>query len=91
MAPDHIDLVYRKVGENHIFASKGIKGLVHVGDSTLESAYESVLRVLNFHVLQTYGVEARYVCETGLEGLRQRIETGGECLFVQAVLEPIAA
>lgn len=91
MAPDHIDLVYRKVGDYHIFASKGIKGLVHVGHQDLNEACTRVLTALNCHVEQTYGVEAHYVCESGFAELSRKIASGGECEFVQAVLEPIAA
>jgi hypothetical protein len=88
MAPDHVDLVYRKVGDHHIFASKGIQGLVHVGHTDLERAYDDLLRVLNFHVTRTYGVEARYICDAGFDGLRKKIEADGECLFVEVVLDP---
>jgi hypothetical protein len=89
MAPDHIDLVYRRVGENHIFASKGIKGLVHVGHSDLEAARTNLLKALSTHVQKTYGVEARYDLE--FEGLKKKISSRGERLMVQAVLDQVAA
>jgi len=91
-APSHIDLVYRKVDGDHIFASKGIKGLVHVGHTDLEEAYARLLEALTFHVFHTYDVEAEYHCEAGFEGLQRKVQEGGDLLFVQAHLHsPLAA
>jgi hypothetical protein len=88
MAPGHIDLVYRKVDDEHIFASKGIKGLVHVGHTSLEQAYDRLLEALTFHVRHTYRVDARYDCERGFEGLKKKVHEGGELVFVHAHLQP---
>lgn len=90
-APNYIDLVYRKVDGDHIFASKGIKGLVHIADTSLPEAYDRLLEALSFHVLHTYSAEARYDCEAGFAGLEQQAERGGGLAFVTAHLHtPVA-
>lgn len=67
VAPNHVDLVYRKIGDTHVFASKGIRGLVHVGHTDLMTAIREVIAALNVHVKKTYGVDARYVCNESIE------------------------
>lgn len=70
--PEHIDLVYRKVGDVHVFASKGIKGMIHVGHDDLKTAYDNVLEALHTHVQKAYGVEARYRSASGFDDLQTK-------------------
>lgn len=61
--PETVALVYRVVdGDTHIFQSKGIKGLVHVGSHDRAVAFEKVITALNQHVGEAYGCEATYKC-----------------------------
>lgn len=79
--PDQVDLVYRKVGVNHVFASKGIRGLVHVGHRDLAVAYHTVIEALNVHVTNTYGVPAKYVCETDIRDLAFKVASTSGNMF----------
>jgi hypothetical protein len=59
-APESVEIVYRLVGGTHVFSSKGITGLVHVGSHDRAKAFESVLPALNMHVGDAYGCKASY-------------------------------
>ena len=80
-APDHIDLVYRKVGDNHVFASKGIKGLVHVAHADLKTAIVNAISALNLHVSKTYGKKVCYVCDSDLDKASDQREIGDIRVF----------
>lgn len=55
--PEAVAFDYRLRGQTHIFASKGIRGLVHVGSHDYEKARKAAVDALAFHVEKTYGVE----------------------------------
>lgn len=54
-APDHVNLVYRKVGKTHVIASKGIVGLVHVAHHDLAAAVRNAMTALSTHISRVYG------------------------------------
>jgi hypothetical protein len=58
--PEGVELVYRKLGNTHVFSSKGIKGLLHIGSVDRETAFNNVVPSLNAHVAEAYGCEAVY-------------------------------
>lgn len=60
IVPEHVELAYRVVGKTHVFSSKGINGLVHVGSHDREKAFRDVIPALNKHVSHAYGCEAAY-------------------------------
>lgn len=62
VVPETVALVYRIVGDTHVFQSKGIKGLVHVGSHDRETAFHNVMDALNQHVTEAYRCEAVYKC-----------------------------
>lgn len=73
-APEVVELVYRVVGNTHVFSSRGIQGLVHVGSRDRKTAYESVVDGLNRHVAEAYGTHARYNCEYSYEQFAQHLD-----------------
>jgi hypothetical protein len=60
--PESVELVYRVVGNTHVFSSKGIKGLVHVGSHDREMAFNDAIECLGRHVSFAYDCEAAYKC-----------------------------
>jgi hypothetical protein len=58
--PEVVGIVYRYVGNTHVFTSKGIRGVVHCGGSELEDAFNQVIACLNHHVSEVYDCEAEY-------------------------------
>ena len=72
--PHSVALVYRLVGDTHVFSSSGIKGLVHVGSHDREKAFHSVMTALNKHVSHAYGCEATYSCAIGYDEFCRHVE-----------------
>jgi hypothetical protein len=88
--PNHVDLVYRQVGSTHIFSTKAITGLIHVGDDDLETAYDLVIKALNLHVTNVYGVETHYVHPVKFSDFASKVANGrGE--LVEVVLDQTGA
>jgi len=79
-APEHVDLVYRKAGGMHVFASKGIIGLVHCAHSDLNVAFDKVLSALTAHVRRAYGIEAKYVCQGDFGKIASKINNSEDML-----------
>lgn len=75
-APAQIDLIYRRCGEYHIFASKGIRGLVHVAHTEMHAAYENVMKALARHVKATYGIDAHYRPEQDFASFARSVDSG---------------
>jgi hypothetical protein len=75
MAPDQIELVYRRVGSTHVFMSRGITGLVHVGSHDRKSAFTGVIDALNFHVEQAYETPAVYEAGMSYEEFAMHVDT----------------
>jgi hypothetical protein len=59
-APEVVELVYRVVGNTHVFHSRGIRGLVHIGSHDRKTAFDSVLVAVNEHVSGVYGDGVKY-------------------------------
>jgi hypothetical protein len=59
-APEAVELVYRVVGNTHVFSSRGIRGLVHTGSHDRKTAFDRVMKCLNGHVKHVYGDDVRY-------------------------------
>lgn len=77
-APDHVNLVYRKVGKTHVIASKGIVGLVHVAHHDLAAAVRNAMTALSTHISRVYGTEVRYVLDAddNIDMDRQDVDIG---------------
>lgn len=73
--PEVVELVYRTVGNTHVFSSRGIQGLVHVGSADLKTAFTDVMSCLKSHVNETYGCTVSYTCDTTYEEFAQHIAT----------------
>jgi|GEM_PF-3773793 hypothetical protein len=58
--PNEVEINYRRVGDTHVFTSKGIKGVVHCGSSDLEDAFGHVAECLSHHISEEYECEAVY-------------------------------
>lgn len=84
--PECIDLVYRRTDGTHIFASKNIRGLVHVGHDDLETAFHNVFKALGIHVSHTYGVSAEYDCDTDFRTFVSMVESSSGFRFLHARL-----
>ncbi len=72
--PEVVELVYRVVGNTHVFSSRGIHGLVHVGSCDRKTAYLGVVEGINLHVSEAYGTEARYKCEYSYDQFSQHVD-----------------
>jgi hypothetical protein len=73
-APEVVELVYRVVGNTHVFSSRGIQGLVHIGSHDRKTAYENVVTGLNKHVAETCGADVSYKCEYSYEEFAQHVD-----------------
>jgi hypothetical protein len=65
--PDEVALVYRMVGETHVFTSTGIDGLVHVGSHDKRTAFDCAFKALSLHVSKTSGMAVEYEPEQSFE------------------------
>lgn len=76
MPPESVALVYKIVGEDktHVFASRGIKGLVHIGHHDRRQAFDEVILALNQHVSRAYHCEVRYKSELSYEEFSDRVD-----------------
>lgn len=75
-APEVVELVYRVVGKTHVFTSRGMQGLVHVGSSDRKTAYELVIEALNQHAKVAYDAEVKYKSEFEYEEFAQHLDGG---------------
>ena len=78
MVPSQVELIYRVVGDTHVFSSKGIRGLVHVGSHDQEEAFREVINALNKHITITYDCEAKYKCETSFNDFCKHLEMAND-------------
>jgi hypothetical protein len=78
--PATVELVYRKVGNTHVFSSRGIQGLVHVGSSDRETAFHDVIACLKDHVKAAYGCDVSYHCEMSYDQFAQHIDADNDIL-----------
>jgi len=60
--PQSVALVYRVVGDTHVFTSKAIRGLLYVASHDRETAFHDVIPALNKHIAAAYSCEASYKC-----------------------------
>jgi hypothetical protein len=90
--PQSVALVYRVVGNTHVFSSNGIKGLVHVGSHDREKAFHSVMGALNKHVTHVYGCEATYRCEMSYDQFVKHVDAQDDITgnFFEVVLDQAA-
>ncbi|MCF6271620.1 MAG: hypothetical protein L3J37_00300 [Rhodobacteraceae bacterium] len=76
-APQEVGFLYRRVGDVHVFSTKGINGLVHVGHHNRKEAFDSVIPALNLHVEEAYHNHAAYKCETTYDDFANKIDIVG--------------
>jgi len=90
--PHSVALIYRVVGDTHVFSSKGIKGLVHVGCHDREEAFHGVLGALNEHVSHTYGCPVTYSCAMTYEQFSEHLarEDDFTANFLEVTLDQAA-
>lgn len=90
--PTSVSLVYRMVGATHVFSSKGINGLVHVGSDNREDAFRGVMTALNKHVTHAYGCEATYSCAMTYEQFSDHLDRDNDIAanFLELTLDQAA-
>lgn len=90
--PHSVALVYRVVGDTHVFSSKGIVGLVHVGSHDREQAFHDVMNALNKHVTHTYRCDASYSCAMTYEQFSDHLllENDIAANFLEVTLDKVA-
>lgn len=91
-APEVVELVYRVVGNTHVFSSRGILGLVHVGSQDRETAYKNIVPSLNQHVAEAYGARVSYKCEYSYDQFSQHLDNDSGILanFITMKLDQMA-
>jgi hypothetical protein len=72
--PENVEIAYRVVGRTHVFSTKGINGLLHVGSRDQETAFAKVIPTLNSHVSNAYGCEVAYRCTVDYKTFRKHLE-----------------
>ena len=93
-APETVELVYRVVGNTHVFSSRGIQGLVHTGSAERKKAFTQVIECLNEHVQAVYGNDVHYHAEYTYDEFADHLDSGVDILanFITLRLDaPIAA
>lgn len=73
--PESVELIYRTVGNTHVFSSKGIKGLLHIGSESRETAFKNVIPTLNTHISEAYGCDASYNIGLSYEDFCKHVES----------------
>ena len=73
-APETIGLVYRQIGQTHVFTAKNVKGLVHIGSRDRKKAFEIALSALGAHVEVAYSVKAAYTPNMSYEEFSRHLE-----------------
>jgi len=58
--PEAVNMLYRRLGDTHVFSSTGIKGLVHVGSEDRERGFRDAFAALGEHVSHLCGEPASY-------------------------------
>ena len=76
--PEEVGIVYRNVGNTHVFTSKGIEGLVHCGSSELEDAFNQVIACLNHHVSEVYDCEVEYKSQVPFNEFEQHLASSND-------------
>jgi len=74
IAPSSVELVYRVVGETHVFSSREILGLLHIGSVDRKTAFTNVISRLSKHVTAAYNCSAAYKCEMSYDEFAQHID-----------------
>lgn len=74
IVPNSVELVYRVVGETHVFSSKGILGLLHIGSVNRKTAFTNVISRLSKHVTAAYNCPAAYKCEMSYDEFAQHVD-----------------
>lgn len=70
--PETVSVYYRRVGEAHIFTSPDLRGL-HVGDSDLRDAFESIVDAVSGLVFLTFGVDTGYAPDITFEKFSRQL------------------
>ena len=78
--PENVEIAYRVVGGTHVFSSKGIEGLLHVGSKDRRDAFERVIPALNTHVAEAYGCEVAYVGTVNYDEFASHVDGGEDIL-----------
>lgn len=83
--PEQVTLVYRRVGDTHVFTAPELPGL-HVGSSSQAKAFEQSIKALGEHVSQLHGCTATYTVEMSFAMFKQCLagENAVACSFVTA-------
>jgi len=91
--PELVELVYRVVGNTHVFTSRGIQGLVHVGSADRKTAFHDVMTCLKAHVRETYGCDVSYTCDTTYDDFAQHIDADNNIMgnFLTLKLDALEA
>lgn len=73
--PAEIILVYRPVGNSHVFTANGPKmSGFHISSPTLEVAFDLAGLALGKHVKLIYGIDAEYRIENSFDEFRNHLK-----------------
>jgi hypothetical protein len=73
--PAEVMLVYRKVGQSHVFTAIDFPGF-YIGSSSLEHAFEQAARGLSQHVSKLYGSSVDYIFNPNFLEFKKRLKGG---------------
>lgn len=71
--PNEVTLVYREVGNSHVFTAAGIVGLVHVGSCDRKKAFDNAFVALSTHVSMLTGKKVSYVPDRTYEDFAEHV------------------
>lgn len=89
-APQELALVYRQVGNSHVFTSKSAPGL-HIGSSQRSEAFTCALTGLSEHFTRLYGRSVRYESDMDFDEFEARLCGAEEGLAGGIVFARLAA
>lgn len=70
--PSEVTLVYRELGKTHVFTAQELKGL-HIGSSSLQTAFEQAIIALGEHVSRVFGCDAEYEAELSYDDFQRHL------------------
>jgi len=75
--PAEIELVYKLVGNSHVFTAPTVGGFYY-GSSSLEKTFNEAAKALSLHVSRMYSVKAEYHLGSSLSTFQGHLESDDE-------------
>jgi hypothetical protein len=74
-APQRVTLIYREVGNTHVFTSPELRGF-HIGMCDLNAAFDSAVLALGEHVSLLFNCKAKYHVDGGFVNFESHLKGG---------------